>query len=435
MLGSVKRRIGFALGVCLIGEAVLFGWLLGFVERGQGPQTHAAVLLSIAAPLWAVAVFLLSRLDLAGRQATVLVLGVGAVFSIIAMTHPPATSDDDFRYIWNAKVQLAGIDPYRYAPSAPELRELREPLLFGAPGEYPHRIEGGSTPINRPNVRTVYPPVAEGAFTAMRLVSFGGHGNHLPLQLTAALGALAIGWLLLRRGPPWRAALWAWCPVTIVEFANNAHIDWLGVLLVVLALSYARTTIGRGVLAGAATAVKLYPALVLPALMRRDWRVALVAVATVALVYVPHVLAVGPDVIGYLPGYLQENKYDSGRNLLLLGPVLGDSAAKVVGVVALVAVALWAWLRSAPGRPEDAALLVVGVAFLVTTPVFGWYAALLLALVALTGALEWVPIVFAASACYVVHSRNDDLVYRVALALAVVTWLVRNRQRLVSLRP
>ena len=69
----------------------------------------------------------------------------------------------------------------------------------GAPDHCLHRFPGGCTSINRPTVRTIYPPVAEAAFDVMRVASFGGHGGHLPLQLAGALGSLLIGWLLLRR--------------------------------------------------------------------------------------------------------------------------------------------------------------------------------------------------------------------------------------------
>ncbi|MDQ2797724.1 MAG: DUF2029 domain-containing protein, partial [Actinomycetota bacterium] len=279
---------------------------------------------------------------------------------------------------------------------------------------------GGCTSINRPTVRTIYPPVAEGAFTAIRVASFGGRGNHLPLQIAALLGSLAIGWLLLRRGRAWLAAVWAWCPVTITEYANNAHIDWLAVLLVVLAFTVVRRTRWVGVLVGAAIAVKIYPALVLPALMRRNWLVAVVAAVFVAVVYIPHVLAVGADVIGYLPGYLHEEKYGSGGRLVLLGSVLPHPVDTAVGAVLLAAVALWAWLRAPRDRIEQTVTFVVGIAFCVFTPSYGWYAGLLLALVALSGAIEWLPIVFAPTFAYLIHSDHDTLVYLIALVLTIM---------------
>jgi hypothetical protein len=429
---TVRTAVAGALGAVVVGQTVLYAVLLGHVERGAD-TSHAVVLFALSVPLWVLAVVLLARLRLAPRAGVALVLGVGALFSIAALSHPPSTSDDDFRYMWDGAVQLSGTDPYRHPPSAPDLARLRGPRLFGAPGAYPHAIAGGSTAINRPDVRTIYPPVAEAAFTGLRLLSWGGHGNHLPLQLAAVLGSLAVGQLLLRRGPTWRAALWTWSPVVVVEYANNAHIDWLGVLLVVAALAVgtvgasARRTSVIGVLVGAAIAVKLYPALVLPALMRRRWWVAVVAVAFLLLVYVPHVLAVGSDVLGYLPGYLQEEKYGSGERLLLLGPLLGHPFDTVVGVLVMAAVSLWAWLRGDAEHPERAAVVVVGVAFCVFTPSYGWYAGLLLGLVAVTGAVEWLPIVLAPTLAYLVHTDHDTLIYAVALVCAVLVGVLRHR--------
>ena len=47
----------------------------------------------------------------------------------------------------------------------------------------------------------------------------------------------------------------------------------------------------------------------------------LAAAGLVALSYLPHVLAVGSAVIGYLPGYLKEEDYTNGGRFLLLARV------------------------------------------------------------------------------------------------------------------
>ncbi|MBV9820896.1 MAG: hypothetical protein JO144_01530, partial [Actinobacteria bacterium] len=126
-----------------------------------------------------LAVLALSRLRLTTRTALLAILGGAVVLQVLAMCTAPGSSDDDYRYLWDAKVQLAGIDPYRYPPDAPELQRLREPFFFSAStGHCAWPVDGGCSSINRPGVRTIYPPVAEGAFTAVRLLS-GGHGGHL----------------------------------------------------------------------------------------------------------------------------------------------------------------------------------------------------------------------------------------------------------------
>ena len=193
-------------------------------------------------------------------------------------------------------------------------------------------------------MHTIYPPVAEAAFTAARLASLGRSDGPFPLQVMAALGSLAVRccWPAgrLRGRPAWSVALWAWCPVTAVELANNGHIDWLAALASAAALiAYRR---GRPALAGgllgAAIATKLYPALLLPALLRRHpVRVVVAASAWSALSYLPHVLAVGTGVIGYLPGYLKEEDYTNGGRFLLLAKLVPHPALTAAAVLVLLA--------------------------------------------------------------------------------------------------
>ena len=102
--------------------------------------------------------------------------------------------------------------------------------------------------------------------------------------------------------------------------------------LVTLARSAAvRGHIVAGGLLGLAVATKLTPVLVVPALLRRPATRALAvlgaAATTVAVAYLPHVLAVGPAVVGYLPGYLGEEGYADGSRFALLTLLFPASVA------------------------------------------------------------------------------------------------------------
>jgi hypothetical protein len=358
---------------------------------------------SVAVGLFAVAV--LATVGLTGRRVLLVVLAGGLLLQLAALGAGPSSSDDVNRYVWDGKVQLAGIDPYRYPPSAPQLQRLREPPLF-----YPTAghcswplPDGICSRVNRPDVHTIYPPVAEAAFTAARLASFGRSDGPFPLQLLAGLGSLAVALLLARRAlaegrPAWTVAVWAWCPVTAVELANNGHIDWLAALAMAAGLVCYRR--GRPVLAGglvgAAIATKLYPALILPALLRRHpVRVLAAAVGLVTISYLPHVLAVGTGVLGYLPGYLKEEDYTNGGRFLLLAKLVPHPALTAAAALVLLATAVWAIRYTDPDRPEQAAVVLVGVGLLVATPTYSWYAVSLLVLVAMTGRVEWLPLVIA----------------------------------------
>jgi hypothetical protein len=384
--------------------------LLAFAVHPGATQQLGILLREMGALVaFVVALTLLPRCAWAASRAIKIVMAVAAGLQLLAVTHAPATSDDDFRYLWDAKVQLAGIDPYRYAPMSPQLAFLRDEFLFPARLQpCPHGIADGCTLINLPGQHTIYPPVAQASFVVLRVISFGARGGHLPLQLAAAAGALAIAALLGRRAgqlgrPPWTVALWAWCPVTVMELGNNAHIDWLAVLLGLLAIGAAerRRPLAAGAWLGAAIVTKLYPVLLLPSVARRRPLVVVGGtVAVVALTYLPHVLAVGAGVIGYLPGYLHEDGYSTGRGYRLVGLALPPVPAGIVAVLAVAAAMTWVAWRSDVDHPDRSALVVVGVALLAATPSLPWYPLLLLALAARVGRPEWLGVVAAATVSY-----------------------------------
>ncbi|MFF3363904.1 glycosyltransferase 87 family protein [Streptomyces misionensis] len=354
------------------------------------------------------------------RAATALVLVGAAAVAAAALAAPPRTSTDMYRYAWDGRVQAAGISPYAHPPAAPQLARLRDDWLFPAGTSctgwgLTRTSEGLCTRINRPTVPTIYPPVAEGWFAAVHLLSPSG-SRHKPLQIGGAVLAFGTTTALLavgrRRGDPHRAparaALWGWCPAVPFEAVGNAHVDTLGVLLTVLALGTATAGTRRGGLLGAAVAVKLLPVLALPGALSgqrgpaRIARTVAALLAVVALSYLPYVVASGAGVLGYLPGYLQEEGYQPGdvHRFALLRLLLPDAAAEAAAVLLLVLTAGYVWWRGDPLRPWRGALLLTGVALLLMSPGYPWYALLVVGLVALDGRWEWLAVPLAGTVLY-----------------------------------
>ncbi|CAI7973766.1 membrane hypothetical protein [Frankia sp. Hr75.2] len=169
-----------------------------------------------------------------------------------------------------------------------------------------------------------------------------------------------------------------------------------------------RAAVAVGALLGAAVAVKLYPALLLPAAARRRPVVIGVTAAVVGLSYLPHVAVVGTDVLGFLPQYLSVEGYAEGHRFLLLGLVgLTGAAAKTAAALVIAAAALAVW-RTDPTRVpvERAALWLVGTAFLVATPAQPWYAVLLVVLAVLAGRLEWIAVAIGPYVLYMALFRD-----------------------------
>jgi len=394
----------------------------GIIERRYG------LLGLIGAWTAAYVVAVACVLRLPRRWAIGLVLVLAVVLRLAALAEKAPLSDDLYRYAWDGVVQTNGIDPYRYAPLAPELAELRDPWLF-PPG---YELNRG-TQINRPLVRTIYPPVAEAWFALEHLVvplsaqdlGYEGVGLLLDLAILAVL-------LAMLRDRRW-VALYALAPLPVLEAVQNAHVDALAVLLTLgaVALSERRRPTAAVAVLALATLVKIYPALLLPLLLRGRSgfvRGIGVFVAVCAASYLPHVLAVGTKIFGYLPGYLEEEKYGEGGRFLLLGLVgLSGAPAKLVAGLLLAALAIWALRTTLPLR-ESAVRLFAGV-LLVVTPVQPWYALLLLALITLARAWWALPITVAAYPLYfaVVLDGNGPLVGRVSYGVAALLAVVAIR--------
>ena len=161
------------------------------------------------------------------------------------------------------------------------------------------------------------------------------------------------------------------------------------------------------------------------------------------IVYLPHVLAVGSGVIGFLPGYLQQEGYANGARFVLVGLLVPGKWGFLAAFAILATVALLVLRRGDPDRPWRGAVVMTGVALAVATPPFPWYAMLLVMLVALDGRVEWLGF---AMVRYLANSAPlpgvripvlDALraAYGLALAVVVIVALIRWRRSRTVLQP
>lgn len=170
---------------------------------------------------YGLAVYRISR-DGSTGTAQRLILGFAVLFRITLLFTPPALSDDVYRYIWDGRVQLAGINPYLHAPASPEMSGFDEPLLAA---------------INHPEVPTIYPPLSQALFLAVTAVSTSVWMMKLVFTLCELGVILLVCRLLKILGRRPAGLLWyAWNPLAIVEVAGNGHNDSFGALLLVLAV-------------------------------------------------------------------------------------------------------------------------------------------------------------------------------------------------------
>lgn len=426
---AVTRHPGRWLVFALIalGAAQAALWIRGLPPGAGAPGFPARAIALVALQLCGAALAWRRR----DRVAIAVVLAFAVVFRLAAWTWPPDLSSDLYRYVWDGRVQCAGYSPYTAPPAAPERAALRDDAIWPR--------------INRPDAVTVYPPAAEAAYLALAAAGGDSIRGVKSAALAAELAALAL--LLYAGRRRWRAgplALYAWSPLVISEVCVSGHVDALVLPLVVgaLALVEARRCGWAGAVLGVATAVKLYPIVLLAAVPRGGRRVAVAAAAAaIACCYAPYAAGAGLGVLGFLPEYVRvgEDFNVALRGFVEAGlaPLLPHARGVAIAVCAAGFAAVCAAVarRSAPDPWRSARTLATAFVLLLPTAVHPWYAMWLVPLVAARPSAAGVWLASAVPLSYLKYgTASGDMPAWVqpveflpAAALIVAAWAWRRR--------
>ena len=211
--------------------------LLGLTRLGLVLQRHDnlpgfIVTALVQGIVYLAAVWIVCRIE-SKRSVLVAILVIAGLLRVSVVFSPPFLSDDIYRYIWDGRVQAAGINPYRFVPADKQLASLRDESI------YSH--------INRRDyAHTIYPPLAQAIFLGVTRISETVTGMKMAM---VGFEAIAI-WLIIRlltawRLPPERVLIYAWHPLAIWEIAGSGHVEAVLVALIALALwSRSRDTAG-----------------------------------------------------------------------------------------------------------------------------------------------------------------------------------------------
>ena len=313
-------------------------------------------------------------------HAGLFVVGVALALRAAVLPVEPTLSDDVWRYLWDGRALASGMDPYRLPPGA--------------------LPDGAVDPrLNHPDLRTIYPPVAQLGFAfATRLQdAFAGPG--LPpwagwkawlLAHELLLCALLVAWCVRRGGSAWDAAIYAWNPLVVTEYAGNAHHDPTGILWLVVALLLAEVRPSRAVGSAMASALAIGVKLVaLPAalFLWRGWSGAarVVGIALVVGLVATYVgLASGPS--SGLAAFAARWRHDDAL-FGWLAFAFGDGGGRVACALLVAGTALAAWHERL--EPVAATQLVFRAGLLLGPVVHPWYLGWLLALEVLRPSAPW----------------------------------------------
>jgi alpha-1,6-mannosyltransferase len=369
------------IGVALAGLTLVTPF--AFQDYGD----NAFIALTIVAGLLTIAATHAAERAPADR-ALWLIFGFGITIRIYVLLFDPLLSSDIYRYIWDGRVQAAGINPYRYFPAHGALAFLRDATIF------PN--------INRADFAlTIYPPVAQFFFLIVTRI-----GESVTAMRLALLGCELVTVILINRflrrmnRPATRIVAYVWHPLPLWEIANSGHVDALMVALMLLGLWVALTghALRGAVLITFSMLVKPIAAPVLAGIWRPwDLKMPLLVTAVIALSYLPY-LSVGWGVLGFLTqGYMVEEGIRDGNDIWLLSLwrlVFGEHPGDVVGYVVVAAIVLLFKGFSVARRSDrtmlptlDGINMLLLLALLLLSPNYPWYFLVITPFVALCGSL------------------------------------------------
>ncbi len=285
----------------VVSGSIILGGLAGFVVIANGhgsPRLHLPLYV-LAAAIHLVAV-LASRHARDSRPALFFIVTLALVLRALVCLTPESREGDYYRYMWDGALTAHGISPYKFAPAQVLRGEVESSAVLSLSEDGREVLSR----INHPELRTLYPPVAQSLFalgywidpfssTAWRAVLF---------LLDATAGLLILLLLRSARLPLVWSVSYLWNPLLIVETYHYRHLDLAlapFLLLFLWALWKHKPYLAAGGLAAAA-AVKIWPVLLLPFLAVRFWpRRLLFLKATFAftvlltLLFIPYWTSVG----------------------------------------------------------------------------------------------------------------------------------------------
>jgi alpha-1,6-mannosyltransferase len=388
------RRGPLAVGAFLLfGGQLALVWLAPFYA-GARPQIVADVLpliLWLAVPA-AVALVVVPRLaNMPPTYGAIgLMLALGLIMRLVWLGVPPPLEDDFYRYLWDGALVAHGLDPYALAPDEAVSGTNPPPTLAAL------YVAGAGTlaHINFPDLKTIYPGVAELVFGFAHLLApWRVDGLRIVLLASDLCATLLLAAALRRTGRSALLSALYWLnPLVVFTTTATAHVDGLLpplLLAIPLALASARPRAAAACLALAA-GIKIWPVLFAPlvfaeiARKRGPWASSALIFAALALPALTPLFASALTPSSGLAAYAGTWSNNNGPFAWASYAIylaLGDSATAEFALRAAVAAFVGAVALVLAARPleglEDAlrrSTVIAAVLFYASPAQFPWYA-------------------------------------------------------------
>jgi len=367
------------------------------IDPSHTPFFTFLVLYITAGLFFLLAVYLVVR-NRANAVRPFAILIVGAAMRLFVLPSTPILEDDFYRYLWDGAVTATAINPYRFAPRN---------VILGK-GDYPKELDtlarqsnGIINKFNYPEIRTIYPPVAQGVFALSYMIKPWSIPVFRAVVLSfdcVTAGLLLLILARLKLPIVWIIIYW-WNPLVVKELVNACHMDVVALAPIAAALYSLirkKPLIATGCIV-VAGAVKLWPIVFLLLLWRslisgplKDHKALSFAVVLTAVMTLPMVSWVLAGQIGADSGFITYSRtwQNNDANFRLLHLALSELTYLVGGniyqtnfytreLVVLIYLVILALLCYRPSKDARELIRKFGLAtttlFLLSPTQFPWY--------------------------------------------------------------
>jgi alpha-1,6-mannosyltransferase len=347
------------------------------------------------------------------------IIAASFIFRLTIFWSTPSLSGDIYRYIWDGRVQNAGLNPYGYPPESPDLASLRN-------NQYEK--------INHKDFSTPYPPAAEMYFRILAKISTNLLAFKFGIAIFDFILVLVLYKLLQTEQRNTSLLLiYAWHPLPIIDFAGAGHLDVIAMCF----LMFTIWLVQRGLPASAGgtlalgTLTKFLPAFSLPWLIRKgSWKMVLAGlVVTIALTlqyYTPDRRMVSGLFAFYSKWWFNDSIFR------FLYSLAGAEIARYIGgAVTLLALA-FCWFKKY--SVYRSLLIIYGTILLFSPVVHPWYVCWVIPLLVFHQNAAWlffsgwIAISYIVWFVYPVGEWKHDnwlmiLVYTPLYAMLLINWI------------
>ena len=378
------------------------------------------------------------------------IIFIGIFFRLLLLFSIPVLSDDFYRFVWDGRLLMNGLNPYTILPSE-FTQSLNFQHVIGDKSIFQH--------LNSPHYYTVYPPLNQFIFAISAGLSNGSlFGNVMWLRVFILLAEISTLFLLQKSFIQTKQSftLYALNPLIIIELTGNLHFESVVIFFLLVSLYFwnhnnnLKTLLISAFFFACAVSTKMLPLIFMPLIIKQLginkglFYVSAVGVITL-LFFAPFIdKMLVEKLFSSVNLYFQKFEFNASIYYLIRGigfKIYGYNIIEIAGkVLAFLTFSGIIFISCNSKNLFLGSLGILTLYFAMATTVHPWYTSTLAAISIFTKfryPLVWTYLIFLSYATYQTNLYQENLwlvalEYSVVLGIMIFEW--KNREIITEQR-